>query len=574
MFKKLWKLLAPFHRTFLKFVLIATLYEGIQIASSYSISLVVTLFGMGINLQSWVYLLIGLLILDEINMLVDNWFDWHIIMYISHRIFMYLGIASTSKFFKMDIPWHHRQNSGTLVGKVNDGTWKALAIIETASWELIPTIVKVLLSLIPLIIITPLAALIAVITFVIFAWMSIMGNKEKRPIQSDRQNKYEELWKEFVSGVQTVETGLMNGQQDRLLKKQIELHEGIIADAAKEHRIGIYKYNRWRIRLLTISKRIILMVWISQLMTGTITIPSLIYVNSLIEQLYSSFWRFARVLDRAAESSEGAERLVNLLYEVEPVETGVIQNVPDGPLGISLKDVSFSYEGSDKNALHDFNLEVEPGTVVALVGPSGAGKSTVEQIITRFLLPQKGLVTVGGICNKNWEFKQLLAQIGYVPQGGGVHIFDKTLGANLLDSRPDATLEEMVCASKYAGLHPFITTLPLGYETQVGENGIRLSEGQKQRVALARAILKNAKILILDEATSSVDSITENEIQEHMSKYFAGKTVIIIAHRLSTVRNADKIVVMDNGRKVEEGTHGELISKKGLYAKMVALQTG
>jgi len=224
--------------------------------------------------------------------------------------------------------------------------------------------------------------------------------------------------------------------------------------------------------------------------------------------------------------------------------------------------------------LHDFSLDIEPGQVTAVVGPSGAGKTTIRKIVTRLARCQKGSIRVGGIDINDWDGHQLLEQFSYVPQGDDVYIFDETIRYNIAFPRPEATDEEVITASKLAGIHDFVLSLKDGYGTQVGERGVRLSGGQKQRVALARAILADRPILILDEATSAVDAITESEIQTNMRTILTGKTALVIAHRLSTVWGlADKIVVMDNGKKIEEGTHAQLVSQDGLYAKMVSLQT-
>ena len=369
----------------------------------------------------------------------------------------------------------------------------------------------------------------------------------------------------------------MFGQQDRLYQDQMAIHNGIVEQGTQESRLGVYKYNRWRIRILTFARRAILVIWIMQLMNGSLTVANLIFVSVLVERLFSSFWRFARLLDRTAENSEGAERLAALLNEKEPEETGTLQIVPDGALGLSLQNVCFAYDGDyteEDGALHDFSLEVEPGKIVALVGPSGAGKTTIRKIVTRLVKCQAGKISVGGIDINDWTLPQLLEQFSYVPQGDDVYIFDETIKYNIAFPRPEASDEEILEASRLAGIHDFISGLKEGYDTQVGKRGIRLSGGQKQRIALARAILADRPILILDEATSAVDAITEKEIQTNMRTILTGKTAIIIAHRLSTIWSlAEKIVVMDNGRKVEDGTHIELVNTGGIYSQMVSLQT-
>ena len=578
MVRKLWSILTPFHRSFYVFIILTLTYETVQLAGSYVISLVVSLFELKVTPTVWIILILGLLIFDELNMRLDNAFDWHIITRHNHPIFRFLKLSAITKFLKMDIPWHHKHNSGALVGKVGDGVWKTLDIVDVMSWEFIPTLIQAVISLVPLLIISPWVALIATITFIIFATLTWFGNKEKQPYRSRRQDHYEKEWNKSIASVQSVETNLMFGQQERLINDQVVLHDNIIQEAFSEHRIGIFKYNRWRIRVLTIARRIILAIWITQLMQGTMTVASLFFVSVLIERLFSSFWRFARLLDRASENSESALRLTNLLSEEEPVETGTTQIVPQGPMGIVIEHVCFAYEGKyseEEGALHDFSLQIEPGKVTALVGPSGAGKTTIRKIVTRLTECQAGTIKVAGIDIRDWDRHQLLQQFSYVPQGDDVYIYDENIMYNIAFPRPNAGEEEILQASKLAGIHDFIVGLKDGYKTEVGERGIRLSGGQKQRIALARAILADRPILILDEATSAVDALKEEEIQINMRDILTGKTAIVIAHRLSTIWNlADKIVVMDQGRKVEEGTHPELIQQKGLYAAMVALQKG
>lgn len=244
---------------------------------------------------------------------------------------------------------------------------------------------------------------------------------------------------------------------------------------------------------------------------------------------------------------------------------------------IKLNSVCFTYGQDydpDESGLHDLNLEIKAGSVIALVGPSGAGKTTIRKILTGNYPIHNGRIYIGGHCIREWDLQQLRNLYSYVPQGDEVHLFAETARYNIAFAKPEAPDAEIIRAAELAGIHQFLSELKEGYDTQIGERGKRLSGGQKQRIALARAILADRPILILDEATSAVDAITEKEIQEKMSRILAGKTAIIIAHRLSTIWDlAHKIVVLNDGRKVEEGTHSELVSRGGLYAHMVELQT-
>ncbi|OGM61089.1 hypothetical protein A2955_04675 [Candidatus Woesebacteria bacterium RIFCSPLOWO2_01_FULL_37_19] len=577
MVKKLWRLLAPFHQTFLWFIVLLIVYEGLQIADSYVISLVIKLFGEKAEIYIWTILVAGLVVYDEVFNRLDNALDWHIIIRQLYPIYKYLKTSALSKFLELDIKWHNEHNSGALVGKVNNGVDKVQQIVEGLSWEFVPTLVQTILSIIPLLILSPLVSLIAVVSLALFLWLTVKSNRKRMPSRKLRHDIYEEEWHSSIEYVQSIETVKTFVQEERFLNEYNNKHERIVDLGQKELKIGLY-YNRWRIRVLSIARRLILVIWIWQLQAGLLSVADLVFVNVLTERLFHSFWRFARLLDRAAEASEGAERLVNLLKENPEIVSRGIYESSYSPIGIELKNVSFTYNGKydlDTGTIHNLNLKIEPGSIVALVGPSGAGKTTIRRLITRLMEIHSGEIFVGEINIKEWSLKSLRGLFSYVPQGDDVAIHSTSVRKNISLPKPDATLEEVINASKLAGIDDFISNeLADGYDTLLGERGKKLSGGQKQRVALARAILADRSILILDEATSSVDAITEREIQEKMRKILTGKTAIIIAHRLSTIWDiADKIVVLESGTKVEEGTHFELIQKGGLYAKMVKLQT-
>jgi ABC-type multidrug transport system fused ATPase/permease subunit len=220
--------------------------------------------------------------------------------------------------------------------------------------------------------------------------------------------------------------------------------------------------------------------------------------------------------------------------------------------------------------LKDISLAVQPGQIMALVGPTGAGKTTLTSLVARFYDPQHGKVELDGIDIRDMRLSVLRKNISMVLQD--VFLFNGTVRENIRFSKPDATNEEIIQAAMIARAHDFIMQLPNGYDTQIGERGLKLSGGQKQRLAIARAVLKDAPILILDEATSAVDTQTEAEIQDALSALMKGRTSIVIAHRLSTVRNADLIAVIDDGMVRETGKHDELIAFSGLYRNLYETQ--
>src|SRR5690606_28763061 len=266
----------------------------------------------------------------------------------------------------------------------------------------------------------------------------------------------------------------------------------------------------------------------------------------------------------------GTKRVFDLIDETPQVQDASTA-IPLPPVEghITFENVSFHYATGDE-VLHGINLEITPGEVLALVGPSGAGKSTIFNLIPRFYDPTSGRVCIDGIDLRTVQQESLRAQIGIVPQE--TLLFGGTIEENIRYGRLDAAPEEVIDAARAANAHQFITALPDGYDTIVGERGVKLSGGQRQRIAIARTILKDPRILLLDEATSSLDSESEQAIQEALARLLVGRTTIMIAHRLSTVRIAHRIAVLDAGRIVEAGTHDELMESNGLYAKSYALQ--
>jgi ATP-binding cassette subfamily B protein len=247
--------------------------------------------------------------------------------------------------------------------------------------------------------------------------------------------------------------------------------------------------------------------------------------------------------------------------------------LPQPPLGeLFFEKVSFSYPGRVGPALSDLSFSVRPGERIALVGPSGAGKSTVLQLALRFYDPQDGRVVVDGVAGPEADPDAWRERFALVPQEPTV--FGVSVADNIAYGRPDASREEVEAAARLAAADGFIRALPQGYDTIVGERGVTLSGGQRQRLAIARAILKDAPILLLDEATSALDSESERAVQDALDRLMQGRTTLVVAHRLATILSADRILVMEDGRIVEEGSHAELKARGGLYARLAALQFG
>ncbi len=307
-----------------------------------------------------------------------------------------------------------------------------------------------------------------------------------------------------------------------------------------------------------------------EVITGNISPGELIAFILYATIIAGPMGSFARLYTRIQEGEGASERIFGILDA-----RGEVRDAPDAvPMPeiegkVEIQDLRFFYR-KDQEVLKGINVTVEPGETVALVGPSGAGKTTLVQLLHRFYDPVAGQILVDGQNIRQVQMASYWRQIGLVPQE--TLLFGGTIEENIRFAREDATMAEIEAAARSANADTFIRECPDGYQTIVGEKGIRLSAGQRQRIAIARAILKNPHILILDEATSSLDNESEKLIQEALERLMQGKTSFVIAHRLSTIHNADRILVLDKGQIVETGTHQELMERKGLYQYLYNLK--
>lgn len=324
--------------------------------------------------------------------------------------------------------------------------------------------------------------------------------------------------------------------------------------------------------LMFLVQAVVLYIIIKLWVAGTMTTGTVVLIQTYLIIIFDRLWDLGKATTKFMESVADMKEIIDIFEiksDILDLDVPEISKMKDG--NIDFKNVVFLYDSGQK-VFNNFNLKIKSGEKVGLVGHSGAGKSTITKLLLRFVDVSSGVIEVDGQDIRNVAQDDLRRVISYVPQEP--MLFHRTISENIAYGKPDASEEEIISAAKRAHAHEFISTLQNGYNTLVGERGVKLSGGERQRVAIARVMLTNSPILILDEATSSLDSISESYIQDAFNELMKGKTTIVIAHRLSTIQKMDRIIVLDKGKIVEEGTHKELLAKDGLYADLWNHQTG
>jgi subfamily B ATP-binding cassette protein MsbA len=398
--------------------------------------------------------------------------------------------------------------------------------------------------------------------------ISALFGRRLKKLSKDLQDRTSEVstaLEEVVSGIRVVKSFLAESYEQSRFKRLI-----ISMTATALNHSGLKAFFMPVISLITFTAAAGIIWYGTQkvnagLMTPGDLIAFLLYGVVLI----GPFGAFAHIFSQVRDVQGATQRVFEILDE-KP-------DAPDLPNALALQSVqgrvtfqgvSFGYT-PDREILQDISFEVEPGERIALVGPSGSGKSTIIQLLHRFYCPDKGWIKIDDCNIKQVKLDSLFKQIGFVPQE--THLFGGTIRENILYGRLESAEEEIIAAAQAANAHDFIMDLPQAYDAEVGENGVLLSAGQRQRITIARTILKNPRILILDEATSSVDNESEIMIRDALEQLMARRTTFIIAHRLTTVHKCDRIFVIEQGKLVESGSHEELMRSKGLYHRLYTL---
>ncbi len=399
--------------------------------------------------------------------------------------------------------------------------------------------------------------LYVVFTFKVTEWRVNIRRQQNRADTEANQKAIDSLL-----NFETVKYFSAEERESRRYDQSMRAYQG--AAIKTSYSLGFLNFGQSL--LITTGLVVVMIMAANGVGNGTLTVGEFVGVNAYMIQLVMPLNFLGSVYREIRQALVDMGQMFSLLGQAPE-----IVDRPDAPPlkitggEVRFSDVDFSYE-ENRQILHRLNLRVGPGETVAVVGPSGSGKSTIGRLLFRFYDVSSGALTIDGQDVRDVRQSSLRAQIGVVPQD--TVLFNDTVGYNIAYGREDATKQEVEAAAKAAQIHDFIMGLPNGYETQVGERGLKLSGGEKQRVGIARTLLKNPPILLLDEATSALDSETEQGILESLRAMGRGRSVITIAHRLSTVVDADRIVVLEKGHVVEEGTHAALLAKNGRYASM------
>jgi ABC-type multidrug transport system fused ATPase/permease subunit len=455
--------------------------------------------------------------------------------------------------------------------KIDRGIDRIRELLLSLFWEIIPTFFQIIFTTIVLFWVSVWFGVTILFFVPIFVWITLKVNKKVHPQRIKIYKKGEEasgLMTQSIININTVKSFV----QEKLEVEKFRKINRTIQDNVLRVFGSTMNYNLLRTLVINLGRTTILFFGIYLIWKGMVTIGSLVFVISISEKALISLFRISRLYDNIMESSEPVARLYELNLEEARIKNPVNGIKPKNLQGeIEFRNVSYAYSDNSRKALRDVSFKIKPHQMTALVGPSGGGKTTSARMIFRHYDPQKGAVLLDGEDLRKYDLPSFRKQIAIVPQD--VEVFNNSIKENIAYARPEASFAEIKKAAQIANAEEFINNLEKGYDTEVGERGIKLSGGQRQRIGIARAILADPKILIFDEATSNLDSYSEKLIQEAMEKIRKNRTVIVIAHRLSTIKKSDQIFVLEDGQLVEKGTHTQLAQEKcGLYRKLIDLQ--
>ncbi len=501
---------------------------------------------------------------------LGSWVEMHLVSRLEAGMMLDLKKKFFNHLVHLAHRFHSNNKTGAMISKLVRGSSAVERIDDVVFFNFIPVISTIIVtgaSLIYFDVVSAIIVLSVLVCFLLYTFY-INNRQEQSGLEA---NDAEDLEKANISDVFTnIEAVKYFGKENEIKSRFARLSEN-----AREAIVRNWDYFRWlnsgQYFILGIGTFILIYVSLTKFFAGSLTLGTLVFIYTVYNDAFDRFFDFVhgiRAFYKAMADFESLFRYAKIKNEIKDMPNARALKIRHGI--IEFRNVSFSYKR--KKVLQNFSLKIKRGQKVAIIGPSGAGKSTIIKLLFRLYDVDSGEILIDGRNINNFKQESLRAEISIVPQE--CILFDDTIYNNIKFSNPPAAREEVFNSIKYAQLDKVIARLPNKERTVVGERGIKLSGGEKQRVSIARAILDNKKVLVLDEATSSLDSATEHEIQNALIKLIDDKTAIMIAHRLSTISNADLIVVLDKGRIVQTGTHQELMMQRGPYKKLWELQKG
>ncbi len=482
------------------------------------------------------------------------------------------GMQSFRHMHRLSLRFHLDRQTGGLSRSLERGTAGIEQVLRLAVFNILPTLFEVVL--VTLILWKMFDWRFAAVTFVavglyLFFTAGFTNWRLKfRRIMNDTDSDARTKALDSLLNYETVK--YFGNEAHEASRYDVSLTR--YARAAVKSQVTLNMLNMGQAAIIAVGLAIVMLMAAQGVKDGTMTVGKFVLVNTYLIQLYQplNFIGFVyREIKQGLVDMEYMFRLLGTQAEITDRPDAVALPVTHDAAEVEFENVVFGYR-PDRTILHGLSFTVQPGQTVAIVGPTGAGKSTISRLLFRFYDVNSGAVRIDGRDVRDITQASLRASIGVVPQD--TVLFNDTIRYNIAYGRPGATDAEVEEAARLAQVHDFVLRLPEGYNTRVGERGLKLSGGEKQRVAIARTILRNPRILILDEATSALDTATEQEIQAALRSLARNRTTLTIAHRLSTVVDADQILVLDQGVVVERGTHHELLALSGVYARMWALQ--
>jgi ABC-type multidrug transport system fused ATPase/permease subunit len=464
---------------------------------------------------------------------------------------------------RLSFSFHDKTSSGELISRSTTDVWRLQEFFFACLLMAIDIVVSLIATISLIALVSPRLALITVATVLPTAALLAYYARKLQPQWRKVHDLHGEMTtvvQENIAGVRVVKAfAKENSEIQKFTRKRDNYLETMLRTV-----------NYWSTRvpaaqfLFGLTLPLVLWQGGSQVIRGELLLGDLVKVIFYLLAIGNRMGAIGQFTNIVQNASASAERVLEIIQDPERLKSGH-KPLPPGGGAVEFRNVSFEYR-KDKPAIHDISFKADAGKTYAIVGPTGSGKSTLMNLIPRYYNATSGTILIEGIDIRELELAELRGSVGVIFQE--TFLFSASVAGNISYGRPDASLEDIQRCARAAQAHEFISELPNGYDTVIGERGVTLSGGQKQRIAIARAFLLNPRFLILDDATASVDSKTEHAIQKAIAELSAGRTTFIIAHRFSTVQHADQILVLREGRLVEQGTHAELLERGGFYAEI------